>query len=172
MYELLLKSGFELATPIEHLVLEGKTVFSIAGGVLLICLEKQLTHDLLKAMAALAPSRVICLDEGFQDNDQLKTNAVQMMRSKIRFYEFADRIEISNTGGLYGAARPDNFPHQNDYRNPVLAEAMKILGYVNRFNRGIATAKKALLDNGNPEPVFKYDLPLQFGVTVCKKVSA
>jgi len=71
-----------LATPIERVVLAGKTVFSIAGGVLLICLEKQLTHELLQAMAALAPSRVICLDEGFQDNDQLKTNAVQMMRSK------------------------------------------------------------------------------------------
>jgi len=82
LYELLLKSGFELATPIERVVLEGKTVFSIAGGVLLICLEKQLTHELLQAMAALAPSRVICLDEGFQDNDQLKTNAVQLMKSK------------------------------------------------------------------------------------------
>jgi len=82
LYELLLKSGFELATPIERVVLAGKTVFSIAGGVLLICLEKQLTHELLKAMAALAPSRVICLDEGFQDNDQLKTNAVQLMKSK------------------------------------------------------------------------------------------
>jgi len=82
LYELLLKSGFELATPIERVVLAGKTVFSIAGGVLLICLEKQLTHELLQAMAALAPSRVICLDEGFQDNDQLKTNAVQLMKSK------------------------------------------------------------------------------------------
>lgn len=107
---------------------------------------------------------------------ELLNNAV-MHRSydsnaPIRFYEFDDRIEISNTGGLYGAARPDNFPHQNDYRNPVLAEAMKILGYVNRFNIGIASARKALSDNGNPEPVFKYDLPLQFGVTVYKKVSA
>jgi len=112
----------------------------------------------------------------FQAIRELLNNAV-MHRSydsnaPIRFYEFADRIEINNTGGLYGAARPDNFPHQNDYRNPVLAEALKILGYVNRFNRGIATAKRALADNGNPEPVFQYDLPLQFGVTVYKKVPA
>ncbi|MCY7329023.1 MAG: hypothetical protein LH618_10770, partial [Saprospiraceae bacterium] len=82
LYELLLKSGFELATPIERVLLEGKTVFSIAGGVLLICLEKQLTHAVIKAMAARQPARVICLDEGFQDNDQLKTNAVRLMRSK------------------------------------------------------------------------------------------
>lgn len=90
----------------------------------------------------------------------------------IKFYEFSDRIEISNPGGLYGVARPDNFPNQNDYRNPVLAEALKILGYVNRFNRGIATAKKALSDNGNPEPVFEYQQPLHFGVTIYKRILA
>ncbi len=82
LYELLLKSGFELATPVERLSLVGKQVFSVAEGELLICLEKQLTHDLIKAMAERAPARVICLDEGFQDNDQLKTNAVQVMKSK------------------------------------------------------------------------------------------
>lgn len=82
LYELLLKSGFELATPVERLSLVGKQVFSVAEGELLICLEKQLTHDLIKAMAERGPARVICLDEGFQDNDQLKTNAVQIMKSK------------------------------------------------------------------------------------------
>jgi ATP-dependent DNA helicase RecG len=90
----------------------------------------------------------------------------------VKFYEFADRIEISNPGGLYGAARPDNFPHQNDYRNPVIAESMKIMGYVNRFNRGIETAIKELEANGNPKPVFEYNLPLHFGVTIYKKVLA
>lgn len=87
----------------------------------------------------------------------------------IKFYEFEDRIEISNPGGLYGSARPDNFPNQNDYRNPVLAEALKILGYVNRFNRGIATAKAELTANGNPEPKFEYTLPLHFSVSIFKK---
>ena len=87
----------------------------------------------------------------------------------IKFFEFEDRIEIRNPGGLYGSARPDNFPYQNDYRNPVLAESLKILGYVNRFNRGIATAKADLADNGNPEPVFEYQLPLHFAVTIFKK---
>ncbi|AEE48061.1 RNA-binding domain-containing protein [Haliscomenobacter hydrossis] len=88
----------------------------------------------------------------------------------VKFYEFSDRIEIANPGGLYGAARPDNFPHQNDYRNPIIAEAMKIMGYVNKFNRGIETAKQELAANGNPEPVFEYTLPLHFGVTIYKKV--
>lgn len=82
LYELLLKSGFEITTAIEQLDIEGKKVFSIAEGELLICLEKQLTHEVIKAMAERKPTRVICLDEGFQNNDQLKTNAVQIMKSK------------------------------------------------------------------------------------------
>jgi adenine-specific DNA-methyltransferase len=84
LYELLLKSGFELTTPIEVLTLAGKTVFSIADGQLLICLEKEITHDCIKAMAEKEPSRVICLDEAFTGTnaDALKTNAVQIMKSK------------------------------------------------------------------------------------------
>jgi adenine-specific DNA-methyltransferase len=82
LYELLLKSGFEVTTAIEPLSIEGKKVFSIADGELLICFEKQLTHEVIKAIAASKPTRVIYLDEGFQDNDQLKTNAVQMLKSK------------------------------------------------------------------------------------------
>lgn len=49
---------------------------------MLICLEEKLTKDLINAMADMKPSRVICLDKGFKDNDQLKTNAVQIMKSK------------------------------------------------------------------------------------------
>lgn len=82
LFELLLKSGFELTTPIEQLTLEGKLVYSIAEGQLLICLEKELKNEVIKAIAERQPSRVICLDDGFQNNDQLKTNAVQIMKSK------------------------------------------------------------------------------------------
>lgn len=82
LYELLLKSGFELTTKIEKLEMESKTVFSIGEGELLICLEKELTNELIKAMAELKPARVICIDEGFQNNDQLKTNAALIMKSK------------------------------------------------------------------------------------------
>ena len=81
LFELLLKSGFELTTPIRIVTLSDKTVFSIADGALLICLEKALTHDVISEMAKCSPSRVICLDEGFQNNDQLKTNAVLMMKN-------------------------------------------------------------------------------------------
>lgn len=81
LYELLLKSGFSLTTRIEKIELNGKQVFSIEDGDLLICLEKELTHELIKAMAERKPIRVICLDEGFQNNDQLKANAVLIMKT-------------------------------------------------------------------------------------------
>ena len=82
LYELLLKSGFPLDTKVEKITLAGKNVFSVADGAMLICLEKELTPEVIKAMADKKPSRVVCLDAGFADNDQLKTNAVQTMKSK------------------------------------------------------------------------------------------
>ena len=82
----------------------------------------------------------------------------------VRFYWFSNRIEIQNPGGLYGAAT--DFPNQNDYRNPKIAEAMKTLGYVNQFGRGIATAQSLLQRNGNPPAEFDVSQPTYFLATV------
>lgn len=84
----------------------------------------------------------------------------------IYIYEFSDRIEIINPGGLFGEATPQNFPDASDYRNVVLAEAMKILGYVNRFNYGVTRAKNELIENGNGEPDFDFTLTTKFKVTI------
>jgi adenine-specific DNA-methyltransferase len=82
LYEILLKSGFALTTPVEKLTMEGKIVFSAAGRALFICLERSLTLGLIRAMAEQKPERVVCLDEGFAGNDQLKANAVQIFKTK------------------------------------------------------------------------------------------
>jgi ATP-dependent DNA helicase RecG len=84
----------------------------------------------------------------------------------IYIYEFSNRIEIINSGGLYGEATPQNFPNASDYRNVVLAEAMKVLGYVNKFNYGVKRAKAELIQNGNGEPDFDLSLTTKFKVTV------
>ena len=86
----------------------------------------------------------------------------------IRFYGFSDHIEIQNAGGLYGSVTPQTFPNQNDYRNPKIAEAMKTLGYVNRFGRGIALSQRSLQENGNPPAEFKVDEPGYFLATLRK----
>ena len=83
-----------------------------------------------------------------------------------RLYQFDDHIEIMNPGGLYGQARPENFPNVNDYRNSVLAEMMRTLNYVNMFNHGIREVKSLLAENGNPEPLFKVDYITAFAVEI------
>jgi adenine-specific DNA-methyltransferase len=82
LYEILLKSGFTLTTPAKTLTLEGKILHSVADGALFICLERVLTLELIRAMAEKKPERVVCLDEGFAGNDQLKANAVQIFKTK------------------------------------------------------------------------------------------
>lgn len=84
----------------------------------------------------------------------------------IRLYQYEDRIEILNAGGLYGDARPENFPNVNDYRNPIIAEAMRYMKYVNMFNRGIQRVTDALRENGNPEPQFNVNKITAFEVVV------
>jgi len=92
---------------------------------------------------------------------QLVRNAImhrtyESTHAPVRLHWFDDRIEILSPGGPYGVVNPNNFgtPGITDYRNPHLAEAMKVLGYVQRFGVGIATARRLLAENGNPPPEF------------------
>ncbi|MGH7428123.1 MAG: site-specific DNA-methyltransferase, partial [Candidatus Methylomirabilaceae bacterium] len=82
LYEILLKSGFPLTTPVETITLADRKVHSVAEGALLVCLERVLTLELIRAMAERKPERVVCLDAGFAGNDQLKANAVQIFKTK------------------------------------------------------------------------------------------
>ena len=83
----------------------------------------------------------------------------------IQFYQYDDRIEIMNPGGLYGKVNADNFPLVNDYRNPIVAETMKVLGFVNRFSRGVLRVEEELKENGNGKPDFSLNLGTAFMVT-------
>ena len=91
---------------------------------------------------------------------QLVRNAVmhrsyEETNAPVRVYWFSDRIEIQSPGGLFGQVNRQNFGQGvTDYRNPHLAEAMKNLGYVQRFGIGIPTAQKELKKNGNPPAEF------------------
>ncbi|MBO7329754.1 MAG: HTH domain-containing protein, partial [Lentisphaeria bacterium] len=91
----------------------------------------------------------------------------QIGNAPVKFYDYNNiRLEISNPGGLYGQANPENFPYVNDYRNPLLAEAMKVMGYVNKYNRGIAKVKTEMEKNGNPTPQFDVNKLTEFRVTL------
>lgn len=84
LFELTLKSGFPLTANIEKEELAGKQVFNVENGKLMICLDEDLTFEVLDAISEKEPHRVICLDNGFtgDDADALKTNAVQLFKSK------------------------------------------------------------------------------------------
>ncbi len=102
---------------------------------------------------------------------QLARNALihrdyEATHAPVRMYWFNDRIEIQNPGGLYGQVTQDNFGQGvTDYRNPLLAEAMHILGYVQRFGFGVPLARRHLRDNGNPAPRFHFE-PTYLAVSV------
>jgi ATP-dependent DNA helicase RecG len=82
----------------------------------------------------------------------------EVTHAPTKVYWFADRIEITNPGGLYGLVNEQNFGRgATDYRNPFLAEAMKVLGYVQRFGLGIPLAQKELKRNGNPPAEFHFE---------------
>jgi ATP-dependent DNA helicase RecG len=92
---------------------------------------------------------------------QLVRNAVmhrtyEATNAPIHVYWYDDRIEVSSPGGPYGAVTQETFgqPGLVDYRNPNLAEALRVLGFVQRFGFGIPTARRTLTDNGNPPPQF------------------
>lgn len=75
----------------------------------------------------------------------------------VRLSWFDDRIELLSPGGLYGEVSEENFPTRTSYRNPLIAEAVRTLGYVNRFGVGVLRAQEALRTNGNPPAEFEFD---------------
>ena len=75
----------------------------------------------------------------------------------VRVHWFDDRVEVISPGGPYGNVTVENFgaPGITDYRNPHIAEVLKTLGFVQAFGRGIATARKALQEQGLPDADFQ-----------------
>ncbi len=72
---------------------------------------------------------------------------------------FANRVEIISPGGPYGDVSVANFgqPGIVSYRNPNLADAMRVSGLVQRYGVGIPLARQALRENQQSEPVFEVD---------------
>ena len=95
---------------------------------------------------------------------QLTRNAImhrnyEGTNAPIHVYWFDDRTEIASPGGPYGDVNPENFgqPGVVDYRNPTVAEAMRVFGLVQRYGFGIPAARQALRKNGQSPPEFRVD---------------
>jgi len=133
--------------------------------------EQRLSGDLIQVMRAIdqlaqavaetRPLRQTDLSDRMVSSyppaalHELLTNAVihrnyDGSTAPVAINHFSDRIEILNPGSLFGDLTAAQFPQGVSYRNPVLAEAAKVLGFANRFGRGIALAQDALAKNGSP----------------------
>lgn len=93
---------------------------------------------------------------------QILYNAVQHrtyehVNAPIHLYWYDDRIEIRSPGGPFGNVTPKNFgePGIVGYRNPGIGSALKTLGFIQSFGRGIEIARRELERNGNPPLEFK-----------------
>ncbi len=92
--ELLLKAGFELTVAVEKIELAGKTVFSVGEGALLLSLDENVTLEAIEQMVQRDPQMIICLDEGFRGDDQLKVNAVQTVNARNRSTESSISFKV------------------------------------------------------------------------------
>lgn len=75
VYELLLKSGKDLNSTIEH-----KDHFYVIHENELVLMLESATQETVDAVLAVRPEKVIALDRLFEGNDQLKTNTVLQMK--------------------------------------------------------------------------------------------
>jgi len=151
--------GTELADPV-------KDAAAISGPLpeLLRALEDKLVAHIETAREfASTPVDLARPDYPVAALQQLVRNAIlhrtyEGTNAPVRISWFSDRIEIHSPGGPYGQVTKANFgqPDATDYRNPYLAEAMRNLGYVQKFGVGIALARREMEKNGNP--------PLEFQV--------
>jgi adenine-specific DNA-methyltransferase len=89
LYELLLKLGLDLCVPIEARQIAGKSVYSVGGAALIVCLADRITREAVEELAngivawrkELAPAvdtRVVFKDSGFAD-DVAKSNMAAIL---------------------------------------------------------------------------------------------
>ncbi len=85
LYELLLKYGLDLTAPIEAKNIAGKTVYSVGLGALIVCLENDISSEVVTGIIELKEqlkpevTRVVFKDSGFKD-DVVKTNTLQILK--------------------------------------------------------------------------------------------
>ena len=85
LYELLLKFGQDLTTPVEVLDMAGGKVFAIQERRMLFVLET-FSDAMILPLVALKPREIIVIDGVFQDSDPLKTNLdLQCRDAGIKF---------------------------------------------------------------------------------------
>ncbi len=81
VYEVMLKMGVPLDIPVQYTEVNGKVVYIVGDFLLMIALFDNITAEDIEAMAAYAPAKIICAEQGFADDTAL-SNAHYILRDK------------------------------------------------------------------------------------------
>lgn len=85
LYEIFLKYGYDLTTPVDTETVNGKQVFVVGAGALIVCLDDEITGETVEGIAKLKEeldpetTQVVFKDAGFADSN-VKTNAIQILK--------------------------------------------------------------------------------------------
>mgnify|MGYP000964661032 CR=1 FL=1 len=85
VYEIMIKYGLDLTYPVDEFIIDDKKVYSIGFGMLMICLDDEITAEvakgILEKVKELNPesTRVVFKDNGFK-TDSNKTNIKEILK--------------------------------------------------------------------------------------------
>lgn len=74
--------------------------------------------------------------------------------SPITIKMFDDRLEVYSPGSLFGSVTKENFGTITDYRNPIIANAFRVYGAIDKIGQGINLINASMHKNGSTEPRF------------------
>ncbi len=124
--------------------------------------EKLMGHNRVAVDITSGPVEKRTADYPLEALQQITRNAImhrtyEGTNAPVRVSWFNNRIEVLSPGGPYGTISAENFGESGlaEYRNPNLAEAMRTLGYVQRFGVGISISRRLLQTAGHPELEFE-----------------
>jgi adenine-specific DNA-methyltransferase len=75
LFELMLKSRYELTTPVEQVKVGDCEVWKVAAGEMVAIIDSGLTVEVIREIATWKPLSVVILDRSFGADDSLKSNA-------------------------------------------------------------------------------------------------
>ncbi len=149
-------------TELSDLVTDEENISGAIAEMLRRAEEKLTAHNRSEIDIVSQPTHAHHLAYPSVALQQILYNAVlhrtyESTNAPVRIYWFNDRIEITSPGGPFGNVTNENIgqPGITDYRNPNIADVLKTFGYIQAFGRGIAIARKALEENGNPDLTFE-----------------
>ena len=80
LFQVMLDLGIVLSEKIEETEIDGKKVFSVAGGYLIACFDSDVTENTVKAIAQQKPFYAVFRDSGMA-NDSVATNFEQIFET-------------------------------------------------------------------------------------------